>query len=115
MRFEEQDMFGPFEITEVGQSVPKGYIGVYILSCDRKKVDYVGRSDSDIQGRLRSSISEGHGYQVFWFCYETSSMQAYKHECYLYHKYNPPDNTNHPAVPSGMNWRCPINGCPWGL
>lgn len=114
MKFEETDMEGPFPITEVSQYVDSDYIGAYVLSRDRQNVDYVGRSDSDIQGRLRNSISEGAGYRVFWFCYESSPMQAYKRECYLFHEYDPPDNTVHPAVPRDMNWRCPIQDCQWG-
>ena len=114
MQLEETDMAGPFSITSVSKYVDRNYTGVYILSRDRRHVHYVGRADFDIQGRLRTSISEGSGYSVFWFCYETSPMQAYKRECYLYHKYGPPDNTIHPAVPSGGNWRCPITGCKWG-
>ena len=113
MIFIERDMDGPFSTEDISEYVDSGYVGVYILSRDGRNVDYVGRSDSDIQGRLRQSISEGVGYTAFWFCYESSAMQAYKRECYLFHKYRPPDNTVHPAVPKGVNWRCPVTGCQW--
>ena len=114
MRFEETDMQGPFSVTTVSEYIDRGYIGVYVLSRDALCVHYVGRGDYDLQGRLKTSISEGSGYRVFWFCYESSPMQAYKRECYLYHKYDPPDNSIHPAVPPGTNWRCPVPGCQWG-
>jgi hypothetical protein len=114
MKYEERDMEGPFRTDEVGPNVDSDYIGVYMLSRDGRHIHYVGRSDSDIQGRIRSSIAEGRGYRKFWFCYESSAMQAYKRECYLYHKYDPPDNTVHPAVPPGTYWRCPDEDCEWG-
>ncbi len=115
MKFEENDMCGPFPVSDVSEEIDHDYVGVYVLSRDGKNIHYVGRSDSDLQGRSRESIAEGDGYTVFWFNYETSPMQAYKSECYLYHKYDPPDNSIHPAVPKGANWRCPIEGCPWGV
>jgi hypothetical protein len=40
-------------------------------------------------------------------------MRAYQLECEWYHKYNPSDNSTHPAVPPGTNWRCPVHGCQW--
>jgi len=113
MRYEEVDMDGPFLTTDVHHNVEIGYIGVYVLSRDGQNVDYVGRSDSNVRARLHKSIREGRGYQVFWFSYESSARQAYRKECYLWHKYNPPDNSAHPKVPDYANWKCPIEGCPW--
>lgn len=105
-------MKGPFSVDEI-YIVDSGYPGVYALSRNGITIHYVGRSDSSLRDRLRNSITEGEGYKYFWFDYETSPMQAYKKECILYHRYNPVDNTVHPAVPSNANWRCPIKGCPW--
>lgn len=106
-------MSGPYSVDEIYE-VESGHIGVYALSRNGITIHYVGRSDSDLRGRLRMSIIEGEGYKYFWFEYETSPMRAYKRECILYHRYNPADNTVHPAVPPNMNWRCPVKGCPWG-
>ena len=64
MIFIERDMDGPFSTEDISEYVDSGYVGVYILSRDGRNVDYVGRSDSDIQGRLRQSISEGVGYYL---------------------------------------------------
>jgi hypothetical protein len=72
-----------------------------------------GRSDADLGQRLVSSASQGD-YSYFWFDYATSERDCYLKECKLYHRYNPPDNTVHPAVPPGTSWRCPENGCEWG-
>ena len=66
-------------------------MGVYVLSRNGTSQSYVGRSDSDLRQRIVSSASEGN-YRSFWFDYASSPMDAYKYECELYHKYNPPDN-----------------------
>jgi len=106
-------LIGPYLINDVDLYVRPNSIGVYILSRDGRTVSYVGRSDTDLATRIRQSVSEGSGYRYFWFEYATSPRDAYYKECEYYHKYNPPDNTNHPAVPFGTNWRCPVIGCPW--
>ncbi len=105
-------MKGPLLISEVSNYV-KVSPGAYILSRDGKVAHYVGRSDNDLLSRIKSSANEGKGYKYFWFEYTTSPMQAYYLECEWYHKYNPPDNANHPARPPGTFWRCPVPGCPW--
>jgi hypothetical protein len=114
MKFSERNMEGPYSVDEMSDFVDSGYVGVYVLSRRADAVAYVGRSDSDIRRRLSRSIQEGTGYRYFWFCYESSPMQAYKRECRLYHRYQPPDNTVHPAVPPDANWRCPVSDCEWG-
>ena len=103
---------GPFPIDEVGSRVEPGYMGVYVLSRDGNSASYVGRSDSDLQQRILRTASEGD-YAAFWYDYSSSPMDGYKYECELYHKYDPPDNQVHPAVPPYANWRCPVAGCPW--
>ncbi|PIP12472.1 MAG: hypothetical protein COT45_03235 [bacterium (Candidatus Stahlbacteria) CG08_land_8_20_14_0_20_40_26] len=102
---------GPYPINDVDLYVTRTSPGIYILSRDGRTAAYVGRSDTDVASRIKQSSSEGYAY--FWFEHATSPRDAYYKECEYYHKYNPPDNTNHPAVPSGTYWRCPIIGCPW--
>jgi len=106
-------LVGPLPVSQLALYVRATGPGVYVLSRDGRTAVYVGRSDTDIRGRLRHSATQA-GYTHFWFDYATSPMLAYKYECELYHTYNPPDNLVHPAVPSGMNWRCPVLGCQWG-
>lgn len=106
-------MQGPFLITNVDEVITYDSPGSYILSRDGKIAHYVGRSDIDIRNRIKQSISGSYGYKYFWFEYATSPMKAYYLECEWYHKYAPTDNTIHPAVPSGANWRCPSVGCEW--
>lgn len=106
-------LMGPYPINSVDLYVTRTSPGVYILSRDGRTAAYIGRSDTDVGSRIKQSAGEGYGYSHFWLEYVTSPRDAYLKECEYYHKYNPPDNTNHPAVPFGTNWRCPIIGCPW--
>lgn len=102
---------GPFLVSLTTQ-VEKNYAGTYILSRGGKHAHYVGRSDRDLGSRVTQSAREGR-YSHFWFIYASSPREAYLKECEYFHKYEPSDNTNHPAVPPGTYWRCPVNGCEW--
>ena len=108
-------MRGPFSISQVNSLVDQTKPGAYILSRDGKTAHYVGRSDTNLASRIASSAKEEVGYTHFWFEHTTSPMQAYYLECDWWHKYKPSnlDNINHPAVPPGTYWKCPIPGCPW--
>lgn len=106
-------MEGPRSISRVDTYVTKTSAGAYILSRDGKAVHYVGRSDTDLAKRIKSYANEGLNYKFFWFEYTASPMQAYYLECEWWHKYAPLDNDNHPAVPPGTYWKCPVPGCPW--
>lgn len=106
-------MKGPYSVNDISLYVEPNSIGAYILSSDGKHVYYVGRSDNDLQRRIRQSASERSDYTHFWVEYTTSPMRAYLLECKWFHKYRPTDNSVHPAVPPGMNWRCPVAGCEW--
>lgn len=107
-------MNGPFQLSDVDAYVQRVLPGAYILSRDQRTAHYVGRSDTDLASRLKSHISSGKDYAWFWFEPTTSSIRAYYFECEWYHKYLPPDNSNHPSAPPGTSWKCPIPGCPWG-
>lgn len=106
-------MKGPYHLSDVDVYVKKTSPGTYILSRDGEVAHYVGRSDTDLALRIKSSARERSGYTHFWFEYTTSPMQAYYLECEWYHKYAPSDNINHPAAPPETYWRCPVPGCPW--
>ena len=105
-------MHGSYPLSKLEITVDSRCIGVYVLSRDGRHVHYAGRSDSDLRSRIRKSADED-SYTHFWYDYETSPMNAYRAECSLWHRYQPPDNINHPAVPAGTNWRCPVRSCPW--
>jgi excinuclease UvrABC nuclease subunit len=114
-------MNGPYLFTneDIDQHVPDGTIGAYILSSGNNVASYVGRSDSNLRQRLKQRIlesrNEGKNYIHFWFQTADSSLQAYYLECKWYHEYRPGDNQNHPAIPPGAAWKCPIPGCPWSV
>jgi hypothetical protein len=79
----------------------------------RGRAAYTGRSDSNVERRARASVNEGN-YDTNYSVYFTSSpRRAYIQECRLFHRHKPSDNSIHPRVPVGANWRCPIKSCPW--
>lgn len=104
-------MRGRFPINEVDKFVIYISPGAYILSRDGRTAHYVGRSDSDVEDPTKRSATERYGYRYFWFEYASSPMKAYQLECEWYHKFSPSDNSTHPAVPRGANWRCSVSGC----
>jgi len=105
-------MNGPYKLdnetidAEVTQTSP----GNYALGRKDKKgtfrVGYVGRSDDDVNGRLKYWIGETKR-PLFMFSYATSAKAAFEKECNNYHDFDPPDNTSHPARPRNSNWKCP--------
>jgi len=86
--------------------------GVYVLdksSTAPFHVDYVGRSDDDLNARLKTHV--GSVYKYFKFDYATSPKNAFEKECELYHDFGGPqgklDNKVHPDRPAGSGWKCP--------
>lgn len=70
-------------------------------------VKYVGRSDDDLNKRLKEHVGE---YKEFMFSYATSKKETFNKECRNYHDFGGSkklDNTNHPARPKGKDWECP--------
>ena len=90
----------------------KAGCGVYVF---RRKghIVYVGRGDSNFLTRvIRSHRSGTMRYDRKVQIYRCSSpREAYRLECPLIHRYEPVDNSIHPAVPAGSNWRCPVKSC----
>ncbi len=101
---------GPFLLTTNGidDNVILMSAGAYALghtSDDEFYIKYVGRSDSDVAGRLKDHIGS---YKRFKFEYYGSANAAFEKECRLYHDFGPPDNKIHPARPNGSDWECPV-------
>lgn len=70
-------------------------------------VNYVGRSDDDIKGRLKKWVGK---YPRFKFEYYGSPKEAFEKECNLYHDWGEKetlDNDRHPERPKNKNWKCP--------
>ena len=77
--------------------------GVFIVS-------YVGRSDDDINGRLKDWV--GTNYAQFKYGFLDSPKAAFEKECQIFHDFGGTkllDNDIHPARPKGTDWRC--SGC----
>jgi hypothetical protein len=92
---------GPYSIALVDIMVNASRKGVYILSRDGRNAHYIGRSDKDLQQRLKSFEDEGHGYNYFWFHYTATSWKAYQSELYWYRHFWPYlDNSLEPLAPS---------------
>ena len=81
--------------------------GVYVLNTRATilTIQYVGRSDSDVNDRLNQHVGEKYDY--FKFQYASSPKDAFEKECEIYHDDNPPDNKIHPDRPDGTDWQCP--------
>lgn len=105
-------MNGPYYLIseEIDKHITKKSIGNYALGCikdSRFIVRYIGRSDTDLNERLKFWIGN---YEQFKFSYTSSPKQAFEEECLLYHDFgasNELDNTYHPQRPENRNWECP--------
>lgn len=75
-------------------------------------VNYVGRSDADLIGRLGVHADAGH-YSSFLYGFFDSAEAAYHKECALYHAFGETnlDNVIHPAAPAGSRLRCAHPRC----
>ena len=73
-------------------------------------VCYVGRSDTDLNRRLKDHIGENPDYVYFKFKYATTVEDAYKLECRNFHDFPNENNAAHPAKPKGYGGNCPICG-----
>ncbi len=99
-----------FNVKSINKIITRISAGNYALGYLNKEntfiVQYVGRSDSDVRGRLLQHIDEG--YEAFKFSYATSPKAAFEKECKNYHDFNPSNNKIHPDRPSdSKSWKCP--------
>jgi len=104
------ELSNPFPLTPsmIDQKVTITSPGVYALGYEyagRFVVERVGRSDTDLNGRLKSDEYRGK-YQSFRARYYPTAEAAYHAECELYHSHGGPNNPNHPAVPWGNTLKC---------
>jgi hypothetical protein len=107
-------LYGPHQLNQqnINQYLAGKGPGVYVLDSTTDgnfKVDYVGRSDDDLPGRLKKWIGEGYAY--FKYGYYKTMKAAFEKECQIYHDFDPPDNIIHPDAPNGTNYVCPVSGC----
>ena len=107
----DSGLYGSYPLTaeKIDEVVKGAGAGVYALGYRKKEsfyFQYVGRSDSDLNGRLLDYV-DGK-YERFKYGFYTSVEDAYKKECLLYHNFNPKDNSIHPDKPDGTNYICPV-------
>ena len=71
-------------------------------------VKYVGRSDSDVNGRLKQHVGK---YKEFKYSYAKSAKAAFEKECQNFHDFGGEkylDNKIHPDRPKDSGWKCPL-------
>jgi len=107
---------GPFELslvsiaTAVNQTSP----GTYVLGRQSPAgfvIEYVGRSDTDLNARLQTWVGS---YPAFKAAYFSSSQEAYQKECEIFHLFGENrllDNEIHPASPNNYYSGCSVQGC----
>ena len=83
--------------------------GAYALgnsSGDTFNISYVGRSDEDLNARLKTWVGS---YPQFKYGFLDSSKLAFEKECHLFHDFGETslDNKIDPARPNGTNWKSP--------
>jgi hypothetical protein len=86
-------------------------IGAYALgrmNNDTFYVDYVGRSDTDLNKRLKDWIGK---YPSFKYGHFDTVQIAFVRECRMYHDFSGLDNSVHPARPRGASYGCPDSNC----
>jgi len=108
------EMLGAYDFTssEIDRVVTKTSPGNYALGREDEKhfyVNYVGRSDEDINQELKARLTLN--YSKFKYSYATSAKAAFEKECRNYHDFGGSeklDNKIHPDRPNETNWKCPV-------
>jgi hypothetical protein len=109
------NMKGPytFASAKIDEVVTKKSPGNYTLGYTKDDgtfiVQYVGRSDVDVNQELKARLNSK--YKKFKYSYATSPKAAFEKECRNYHDFGESDsldNKKHPARPGGSNWKCPV-------
>ena len=89
-------VLGHFKTEKKGEKEVKTFI-----------VEYVGRSDDDINDRLKKWVGK---YRRFKFRYYGTAKAAFEKECNVYHDFGEKeslDNDKHPERSPNKNWKCP--------
>ena len=105
-----------YELTydNINDNIEIGRIGNYAFGylndVGRFVVRYVGRSDTDLNDRIKHGIRDMKAdptlrYERFKFSYADSALEAYEKECRNYHDFGGDEgllkNDDHPAKPHG--------------
>lgn len=96
------------KIDEVVTRTSPGNYGLGHLKDGTFIVQYVGRSDTNVNQELKVKLDSK--YKKFKYSYATSPKAAFEKECQNYHDFGGSeklDNKIHPDRPDGTNWKCP--------
>ncbi len=107
------DMKGTYLLndSEIDKRIKKTSPGNYALGrLDDNTfiVNYVGRSDNDLNNSLKEWVKK---YKRFKFRYAKSPNSAYEKECKNYHDFvenDVLDNDIHPQKPEDSSVKCPV-------
>jgi len=103
---------GPFTLndTTIDEVVTNTSPGTYVLGYTKTSgtfiVEYVGRSDDDINDRLHDWVGD---YRQFKASYFDTAQEAFEKECAIYHDFGGNDvldNKIHPDRPVNTSWEC---------
>ena len=109
-------MNGPYVLSsaEIDRRIKKGTIGNYAYGHTDNGtfyVEYVGRSDDDLNSRAKHGIGK---YKEFKFSYALTSKSAFEKECRNWHDFGGVegrlDNKYHPDKPNFTDYKCPVCG-----
>ena len=101
---------GPYALNDdtIDKIITRTSAGSYALGETKTDgmfyIDYAGRSDGDVNGRLHDHAGR---YKQFKYGYFPTAKAAFEKECNLYHDFSPRDNKVHPARSPNTNWTCP--------
>ena len=118
----KEGMQGPYdmEVANIRKVVGECKCGNYRLTrvdgkCNFFRVDYIGRSDSQLAERICDHVKEG--YTRFVFCPKDSPAASYRQECSDYHYFggilgvlDNDKDLGHPHSPEGLGLKCHICG-----
>ena len=110
----DSGLFGPHPLTHAGVDAavkgigPGAYALGYMNPQGGLTIHYVGRSDTDVNGRLKTHLPKK--YTHFKYAFFPTAKDAYLKECRLYHDFSPPDNEIHPAAQENTYINCPVCG-----
>jgi hypothetical protein len=113
----ETGLFGSHELTDKAidaavLGVGPGAYALGRLSGNTFYVDYVGRSDGDLNARLKQWA--GSKYTHFKYAFYPTAKAAFDNDCHLFHDFGGTaklDHVVHPARPQGTSHSCPVSGC----
>lgn len=73
-------------------------------------VNYVGRSDDDLNQRLKQWC--GDRYKRFKYAFFETAKASFNKECQIWHDFGGTnrklDNEKHPERSAGKDWQCPV-------